>query len=137
MHTNNNTDKDLICDDFQNQISKLLIRHKSILDILSKKNQYNARIDGAITKSVTKCGCIAIDAKEQKFSGESYEDIVHNVDTHLNGQLCESCSDIVEMEIGSYLFYLASLCNTLDLNLNDIISKELDRNKTLGIYSLK
>jgi len=28
--------KDLICDEFQNTVSELLIRHHSILDVLSK-----------------------------------------------------------------------------------------------------
>jgi hypothetical protein len=28
--------KDLICDEFQNAVSELLIRHHSVLDVLSK-----------------------------------------------------------------------------------------------------
>lgn len=48
--------KDIIFDDFQNAVSESLLRHKSVLDILSKLNESEARIDRAVTKSVTNCG---------------------------------------------------------------------------------
>lgn len=57
--------------------------------------------------------------------------------THVEGQLCENCRDLIEKEIGSTLFYLASICNTLDLNLYDIVLKEIERMKTLGEFNLR
>jgi len=59
------------------------------------------------------------------------------METHLEGTLCENCRDLIEKDIGRNMFYLASICNTLDLNLYDIIIKELDRIKMLGKYNLR
>lgn len=132
----NNNSQD-VCSKFQDQVSESLIRHKSILDIMTKLDEYNARVNRAVAKSVTSCGCISIHAEKQNFDGTLYEDLVKNVSSHLHGHLCNSCKDVLDEEIGNYLFYLASLCNTLDLNLNEIMTKEYERNKTLGIYSLK
>lgn len=130
---NNNT----ICDNFQEQVSLVLIRHKSILDIMTKLDEYNARITRAIAKSVTSCGCITINANKQDFGNDSFENMQEKAQSHVHGRICDSCKDILEEEMGSYMFYLASLCNTLNLDLSDIVEKEYDRIKTLGIYSLK
>ena len=50
MSDNNKTNSALICKDFQEQVSQVLIRHKSILDIITKLDQYNARITRAFSK---------------------------------------------------------------------------------------
>lgn len=126
-----------MCNDFQNQVSKFLIRHRSILDIMTKTEEYNSRINRALAKSITTCGCISIDGQKQDFNAESYDQIIDKVSNHLNGKICDSCKDVLEEEIGNYLFYLAAFCNTLGLNLHDIIEKEYKRNETLGIFSLK
>ena len=126
-----------ICDNFQEQVSLVLIRHKSILDIMTKLDGYNARITRAIAKSVTSCGCITINANKQDFGNDSFENMQEKAQSHVHGRICDSCKDILEEEMGSYMFYLASLCNTLNLDLSDIVEKEYDRIKTLGIYSLK
>lgn len=125
------------CDSFQEQVSDLLIRHKSILDSISKKDDYNSRINRAIAKSVTICGCISIHAEKQKYDGEEFGNLSKNLDSHLHGQLCDNCREVLESEIGNYLFYLTSVCNTLDLNLYDILIDEYERNKLLGVFSLK
>lgn len=122
---------------FQEQVSNSLIRHKSILDVMTKLDEFNARINRAVAKSVTSCGCISIHAEKQNFIGEHFDDLADKASSHLNGSLCNSCEDVLEEEIGSYLFYLASLCNTLDLNLHEIMIKEYERNKLLGKYILK
>lgn len=129
--------KDNVCKEFQEQVSKSLIRHKSVLDIMTKLDEFNARINRAVAKSVTSCGCISIHAEKQEFDGKSYEELTDKVKSHLHGTICENCKDILEIEIGDYLFYLAALCNTLELDLFEILSQEHDRNKTLGIFSLK
>ncbi len=138
MDTKNDIDlKENICDDFQDQVSKVLIRHKSILDIMTKLDEYNARINRAVAKSVTSCGCISINAKKQDFGNDSFENMQKKSESHVVGNICDNCKDILDEEMGSYLFYLASLCNTLNMNLGDVLDKEYDRIKTLGIYSLK
>lgn len=132
-----NKDNNPICKDFQAEVSKVLIRHKSILDIMTKLDEYNARINRAVAKSVTSCGCISINATKQDYSNDSFEEMLKTVKSHVEGNLCNSCKEVVEEEIGSYVFYLAALCDTLKLNLDDVFKKELNTIKTLGIFSLK
>lgn len=129
--------KDLSWDEFQDTVADCLIRHKSILDVLSKLHETSARVNRAISKSVTSCGCIQINAKKQQVPSEIrlYE-LVSYMDTHTKGQLCDICREIVELEIGNLLFYLAALCNILGLSLEDIMSAENEKLATLGIYNL-
>ncbi|MDD2446994.1 MAG: DUF1573 domain-containing protein [Tissierellia bacterium] len=127
---------DSICNNFQDQVSKVLIRHKSVLDIITKLDEYNSRVSRAVAKSVTNCGCISINAKKQDFSNITFEEMASRAESHLEGHLCDNCKDVIEEEIGSYLFYLAALSNTLNVDLSEIIEKENDRIKTLGIFNL-
>lgn len=128
---------DDICVDFQDSVSKNLVRHKSILDIMSKMDVYSARINRAVSKSVTNCGCISIDAKKQHFTGESYKDLPNGLDDHLRGEICEQCKEVLDLEMGNYLFYITALCDTIGLNLNEVIKHEYERNKTLGLFNLR
>ncbi len=127
----------ILCNDFQEQVSQVLIRHKSILDIMTKLDEYNARINRAVAKSVTACGCISIHAEKQDYSKESFADNIDSVENHLEGKICNSCKDVIEKEIGSYVFYIAAMCNTLGLNLEELLQKEYETISTLGIFSLK
>lgn len=136
--------KDIIFDDFQNAVDECLLRHRSILDILSKLQESQARINRAVTKSVTNCGCVEIKAENKKLPDDiqdideiNMKTLNKHLDTHLRGQLCDNCRDVVEREIGTNLFYLTSLCNLLDLNLYDILLKENDSVNTLGKYTLR
>ena len=58
--------KNLNMDDFQNQVDDVLIRHKSILDIITKLDEYTARINRAVIKFAASCGCIDINDTKQK-----------------------------------------------------------------------
>jgi hypothetical protein len=133
--------KDVIFDDFQNSVNESLLRHKSILDIMTKFQESNGRINRAVAKSITSCGCIEVSAKKQQLSEDemdmNIESLKDSLKTHLNGTLWSSCRDVVEREIGNNLFYLTSLCNILDLNLYDILLKEYDKINTLGKYSFR
>jgi len=130
--------KDIFIDDFQYVVDELLIRNKSILDSLTKFAESAARVNRSIVKSVTNCGCIRINAKKQEIPIDvSLKEAKKYLKTHVEGQLCENCRDLIEKEIGSTLFYLASICNTLDLNLYDIVLKEIERMKTLGEFNLR
>ncbi|MCK9217489.1 MAG: DUF1573 domain-containing protein [Firmicutes bacterium] len=129
--------KDIKCDDFQDNVSELLIRHKSILDILSKVAEAQTRINRAVAKSVTCCGCIQVNAKKQCIPIDgTIEDLRDCMDTHIEGKLCENCKDVIEKEIGNTLFYITSLCNILDISLHEVLLKEVEKLNTLGIYNL-
>ncbi|MPQ42360.1 DUF1573 domain-containing protein [Clostridium tarantellae] len=131
--------KDLIFDDFQNSVNNSLLRHKSILDILSKYQESQARANRAICKSVTNCGCIKINAEKQNLECEktSLEDLNTCFKSHLTGSLCESCREVIERELGNNIFYITALCNCLDLNLYDILLKEYGKINTLGKFSFR
>ena len=130
--------KDIMVDEFQYTVQELLVRNKSIIDSITKFQDTNARVNRSIIKAVTQCGCIRINARKQEvFEDQDFEEIRKAMETHLEGKLCENCRDQIENEIGSNLFYLASICNTLDLNFYDIIIKEQERVKMLGQYNLR
>lgn len=129
--------KDLLCDEFQNTVSELLIRHQSILDVLSKLQEASARVNRAVTKAVTSCGCIKVNAEKKGIPENiSISELKGYVDSHLNGELCSTCQEIVEAEIGRTLFYLAALCNHLDINLYDVFIKEHKKLSTLRFFNL-
>ncbi len=132
-----NSDMNSTYENFQEQVSKVLIRHKSILDMMTKLDEYNARINRAVAKSVTSCGCISINATKQDYSKETFEEMLDSTKTHVEGNICDGCKEVLNEEIGSYLFYLAALCNSLDLNMDEILKKEYNTIKTLGVFSLK
>ena len=129
---------DMILDDFQNCVNNSLIRHKSILDVITKYSESTSKVNRAIAKSVTNCGCISINAHKQHIddSKDSIKDFSTCMQTHLNGKLCENCRDIIEEEIGNNLFYLMAICNTLDINLFDVLIKEYNTVNTLGKFNL-
>ncbi|MGL5380180.1 DUF1573 domain-containing protein [Clostridium sp.] len=131
--------KDIIFDNFQNDVSESLLRHKSILDIITKYGESSARINRAVAKAVTNCGCISISATKQSPPTEetSLEDFKANLANHLNGKLCDNCREIIEREIGNNLFYLTSLCNTLDISLYDVLITEDDKINTLGNFTFR
>lgn len=130
--------KDLLVEDFQDAVGELLVRHKSILDLLSKYQESSARVNRAIVKAVTTCGCIEIDAKKQNIPPDAtLSELAELMDTHLKGHLCDDCRDIIEKEMGNNIFYLANICNTLGLNMYDILIKEKEELDTLGYFNMK
>lgn len=130
--------KDIIVDEFQDTVLELLIRNKSIIDSITKFQDSNARVNRSIVKAVTQCGCLKINAKKQNFpEDEEFEKVRESMETHLEGKLCDNCRDLIEKDIGRNLFYLASICNSLDLNLYDIIIKEQERVRMLGKFNLR
>jgi len=129
--------KDLLCDEFQNTVSELLIRHHSILDVLSKCQESSARVNRAVAKAVTTCGCLQVVARKKSIPPDiSLLELKKYLESHLEGSLCPNCKDIIETEIGRTLFYLTALCNLLDLNLYDILLKEHKKITTLRVFNL-
>lgn len=123
--------KKTLTEEFQEAVSKFHIWNRSVLDILTKLSMSNAKMNRATVKSVTNCGCIEIDGKKSLVEFDSNEN-----GTQIVGVLCEDCRANIEKEIGEHLYYIFSLCNTLNLNADKIIQKELDRVKALGRYNL-
>jgi hypothetical protein len=129
--------KDVLCDGFQETVESYLMRHRSILDVMTKLTESTGRVNRAVAKAVTNCGCIEVDAVKQKIPPdlESLESLKEYMSTHVKGKLCEHCTEVLEDEIGRNLFYVAALCSILNLNLHDILVKEKERVACLGMYN--
>lgn len=130
--------KDLICDEFQNTVDNLLIRHHSILDVTSKLSEATARVNRSVVKAVTDCGCVKVEAQKLQIPEhiESISEMKACLDNHLRGELCPRCEEIISTELGKLLFYTAALCNTMDINLYDVFIKEYKKATALGIYNM-
>jgi len=129
--------KDLLSDQFQSKVDEVLVRHASILDILTKYNQTSATVNRAVVKSVTNCGCVSIETDKSELPSEiEYSEIQTYTKTHITGELCPACKEKIEQELGNNLFYMAALCNHLDINLYDTFVKEYNKLSTLGKYTL-
>ncbi|MCT4632065.1 MAG: DUF1573 domain-containing protein [Firmicutes bacterium] len=129
--------KDIIIDEFQEKVDEVLIRHVSILDIISKLQQTSAKTNRAVIKAITSCGCIKINADKDIIPEDiTYDEIKNFKHNHIEGELCQTCKEKIEAEIGSNLFYIAALSNALDINMYDIYLKEYKKLSTLGKFSL-
>lgn len=129
--------KDLLCDEFQDAVGRCLIRHRSILDIVSKLQEATARVNRAAIKSATTCGCITIEASKPQIPPDiTLEELPNYIGTSVEGALCESCRETLEDELGKLWFYTAGLCNALELNMFDTLIKEYKKLSALGVFSM-
>ncbi|WP_312700122.1 DUF1573 domain-containing protein [Sedimentibacter sp.] len=125
------------CNEFQNLTTNLQLLNKSILDVVTKLDEQTSMLNRAVFKSATHCGCIEIHATKQLFSqNKTLEENQIDLENHIEGELCPKCREKIEEEMGEIMFYLASMCSALNLDLNEIMESKLDHLKTLGIYNL-
>ncbi|MDX9872298.1 MAG: DUF1573 domain-containing protein [Clostridia bacterium] len=125
------------CEDFQETVSSYLLRHQSILDLLSKMVVSTGAVNRAVTKSVTSCGCLKIHAEKKPLPPDaSLKDLKVLFSSHLEGELCENCRDIVINEMGKNLFYFTALCATLGISLQEVIEEENGKVSTLGNFNM-
>nr|WP_197714778.1 DUF1573 domain-containing protein [Maliibacterium massiliense] len=130
--------KDLVIGEFQTNVEEMLVRHKGLLDTLSKLQEALARLNRAVVKAATTCGCITIAGKRQDIPADaSLADLPQLMKTCVEGALCPTCRNIIEKELGAVLFYIAALCNTLNISMYDTIIGEQSRLSTLGMFTLR
>src|SRR5690606_11795408 len=115
-------------------------RHRSVLDVLSKMQEASARVQRAVAKAVTVCGCIRIEASCQALSDVtsedvSYADLKQFVQSHVAGQLCHNCRDVIEVELGQAYFYTTALAATFNMRAADVLAKEQHRLVTLAVFN--
>ncbi len=126
---------DLLCREFQDNVSKHLARHRSVLDVVSKLQESASRTNRAVAKAVTTCGCIRVNASKQQVPETAdYSSIASHMRTHVEGELCDTCREALEGELGRQLLYLAGLCEIMGLDLVDVMLKEQNRLNTLGRF---
>jgi hypothetical protein len=126
-----------LTDQFQSTVKSLLIRHQSILDILSKGQESSARVNRAVVKSVTSCGCHSVNAHKKPVPPDAnLADLKELLNSQLEGFICDNCRDIIEAELGKQLFYIAALANALDISLTDVLYQEHKKLQTLTVFNL-
>ncbi|MDA8229397.1 MAG: DUF1573 domain-containing protein [Desulfitobacterium hafniense] len=126
-----------VTDEFQEVVKSLLIRHQSILDIVTKGQETSARVNRAVVKSVTSCGCLSVNARKKALPEDAcLSDLKGLLDSQVEGSICPNCRDIIETELGKQLFYIAALANTLNISLEEVFSKEMKKLSTLTIFNL-
>lgn len=122
---------------FQEAVSECLVRHRSILDVMSKLQEASARVNRAVAKAVTLCGCVQVEAARQTVPANiSYWEMKEYMATHVKGEMCEHCREVLEQEIGRNLFYLAAVCDLFGLHLDQLVEAERKRLTTLGVFNL-
>lgn len=125
----------LLSGDFQQAVSHCLIRHRSILDIVTKLQEAGARVNRAMLKAATTCGCVSIMARKPQIPQDlTLDELRQFMPSHIEGELCDGCREVMEDEIGSTLFFLAALCDATTLNLHDIMGKEQRKLFALGVF---
>ncbi|MGI6092615.1 MAG: DUF1573 domain-containing protein [Veillonellaceae bacterium] len=125
------------CQDFQSAVDDYLIRHRSALDVLTKYQEASARVNRAFAKAVTECGCVQINASRQQVPADAeFSDLKNFMSSHLSGEPCDNCKEVLNKELGHSIFYLAALCNMSGLNLFQVINDEYKKVTTLGLYHL-
>lgn len=121
----------------QDQISSLLLQHKNLLDIISKYSQASGSVNRVVTKAITECGCLELHSKYPSYKKSSPASQVEQTsETHIHGELCDNCRDIIISELGKHLFYMSTLCNLLDIELEDVVQHEFSKCQTLGVFNL-
>lgn len=121
---------------FQEEASALLIRNSNILDILTKIQTSCAKMCRSTVKAATGCGCTEVSARKITLSERDFFTGMSK-DSGVKGKLCDDCRSIVQGEIGETLFYIASLCNALNLSMEEIVENERTNLKVLGKYNLR
>ncbi len=124
-------------EDFQKEVALLIARNNNLLDILTKYQDSCAKVCRTAVKTATGCGCITIHAEKTLFDINSIQNMSPKELSGTSGNLCTTCRERLENEIGESFFYLAAICNALEMSMKDIMKKEIDNVEILGKYSLK
>ncbi|KAB3533596.1 DUF1573 domain-containing protein [Alkaliphilus pronyensis] len=129
--------KNFSINDFQTQVDDVLVRHRSVLDIITKLQETSSKVNRAVAKSATYCGCIKIHAERQEVPKDIlYSEIKNYMENHVKGELCDICREKIEAELSTNLFYFTTLCNLFDINIEELVTKHHDQLKALGKYGL-
>ena len=128
---------DKCCANFQAAVDEYLIRHRSVMDVLTKYQEATARVNRAFAKAVTECGCVEIKAGRQHLPPLAQYSVLRRfVSSHVSGQPCEHCKEVLTSELGRSFFYMAALCNLAGLKMDDVLEQECKNINTLGVFHL-
>ncbi len=123
---------EFILEEFQYLTEEQLRRNAGLPDLMTKLETTGGKINRAVSKAMTHCGCI-------RYGSEKPLEEEHSAKERagIGGDLCETCREEFERAVGEHLFYLAGLLGALDISLYDMICAEISRQKMIGKYSLR
>lgn len=122
---------------FETAVDECLLRHRSIIDVMTKFQEASGRVNRALAKSVTECGCVSIHASRQQIPSDAeYSQLREYMSSHISGQLCDHCKEVLTRELGHTLFYITAICRLTDLPLEKMLEQELRNLNTLGMFHL-
>lgn len=121
-----------ILEEFQYLTEEQLKRNSSLLDLMTKNEVTGGKVNRALSKAITHCGCIRLSAGRHGRGETTLKERAQ-----ITGNLCDTCREELERMIGEHLFYLTGILNPLNLSLYDIVLTELKRQKMLGKYNLR
>ena len=119
-------------EEFQYLAEEQIRRNSSLLDLMTKLEGTNGKINRVLSKAVTHCGCICVSPTTHTSQEKTVKERAQ-----MQGNLCDSCREELERVLGEHLFYLAGLLNPLDLSFYDVLLGEMNRQRMLGKYSLR
>lgn len=129
--------KNLSLSDFQAKVDEVLVRHRSILDVLTKFQESSAKVNRAVAKSATYCGCIEIHTEKHDIPQDTtYSELKNFVGHHIEGALCDICREKIQQELANNLFYLTTICNLFEIDITEMMQKHYEQLNTLGKYGL-
>lgn len=129
--------KNFSINNFQTVVDDVLVRHRSALDILTKLQESSSKVNRAVAKSATYCGCIKIHGEKQEVPEDvTYSEMKKYMSNHVQGELCDICKEKIEKELASNLFYFTALCNVFNIDIEEMLKSHYDQLKTLGHYGL-
>ena len=119
----------------QELVGDVLMRYRSVLDVM--RNSSNLTVASIVLSSAaTQCGCIKICTEKQNY-GDDIEKSDAMLSTHITGELCPRCREVLAKEAGEELYYFTALLNIFGIELKDLLKTETEHMETLGKFMLK
>ena len=126
-----------ICQELQQKADEYLIINPAALQILMQISHSGLQLQQAVIRASNNCGCVKLSTKKTLLPKEaSWQDLKNQpTGDELQG-LCPECRSLIKDKMGSMLFYIAALANAFDIDMDEIIQKEINQLDILGYFML-
>ena len=101
--------------DFEKTVRSFLLRHQSILDLMSKYQETCSRTNRAIAKAVTSCGCIQINAEKQPLPPDASIEDLQKYFRPILKEIMRKLPGDYHHGVRKNLFYITALGNILGI----------------------
>ena len=84
---------------------------------MSKYQTAAGRLNRAVTKAATQCGCISLSGKKREGQAK----------TNVSGKLCKNCREAIEKEMGDVLFSAANVSRLLKADPEEALTRSTEK----------